>query len=194
MGEEQGIYNAGREFTWCLDPLDGTGAFVAGLPVWGVSIGLLRAGQPYLGVIYLPLMDECYWADATGPAYWDAAPIQVSDARSFDTGDWIAGPSRAHRNYRISFPGKLRALGSMAAYFCYVARGSALGALLGRPHLWDIAAGMAILRAAGGLTVTLNGQALDASTLLTGQICPEPVVLATPALVDELLGYIEVRR
>jgi myo-inositol-1(or 4)-monophosphatase len=75
-----------------------------------------------------------------------------------------------------------------------VARGSALGALLGRPHLWDIAAGMAILRAAGGLTVTLNGQALDASTLLTGQICPEPVVLATPALVDELLGYIEVRR
>jgi myo-inositol-1(or 4)-monophosphatase len=193
MGEEKGIHDTDREFVWSLDPLDGTGAFVSGLPVWGVSIGVLRAGIPYAGVIYLPMVDECYWADSDGPAYWNGMPIHATDATAFDPNDWIAGPSKAHLNYTISFPGKMRSLGCIASYFCYIARGSCVGALLGRPHLWDLAAGMAILRAAGGSIALIDGQPLDAATLLRGEVPSLPVLLSTPALMPQLLTYITAR-
>ncbi|MBC8078300.1 MAG: inositol monophosphatase [Chloroflexales bacterium] len=192
MGEEQGVDHAEREFVWSLDPLDGTGSFVSGLPIWGVSIGVLRAGQPFCGVIYLPLLDECYWADVSGPAFCNTVPIQVSDAATIDSTDWVGGPSKAHLRYRLSFPCKLRSLGSIAAYFCYTARGSAIGALLGRPHLWDMAAGMAILRAAGGVTALLDGSPLDTQALLRGDVPPLPVVIATPLLMGALREQIQL--
>lgn len=192
LGEEEGVDHAEREWVWALDPLDGTGSFVSGLPIWGVSIGLLRAGQPIAGVIYLPLPDECYWADETGPAFCNAALIQVSDASAIDGTDWVGGPSKAHLRYRLSFPCKLRSLGSVAAYFCYTARGSAIGALLGRPHLWDLAAGVAILRAAGGVTALLDGRPLDAGALLRGDVPPLPVVISTPSLIGPLREHIEL--
>jgi myo-inositol-1(or 4)-monophosphatase len=186
MGEEGGVDHAEREWVWSLDPLDGTGSFVAGLPIWGISIGVLRAGRPRVGVIYLPILDECYWADDGGPAFWDTTPIQVSDAAAIDSTDWIGGPSKAHLRYRLSFPCKMRSLGSIASYFCYTARGSAIGALLGRPHLWDLAAGMAILHAAGGVTTLLDGSELDAAAMLRGDVPPQPVVIGTPALIGPL--------
>src|SRR5262245_9302988 len=52
IGEEQTRRATDREFLWAIDPVDGTAAFVSGLPIWGTSLGLLRAGKPYLGMIY----------------------------------------------------------------------------------------------------------------------------------------------
>lgn len=191
MGEEQGVGAIDREFVWSLDPLDGTGAFVSGLPIWGVSIGLLRAGAPYLGVIYLPMLDDCYWSAAAGPAYRNDTPIQVSAATMIDSNDWISVSSHAHRTYQINFPGKTRSLSSVAADFCYVARGSSLGALIGRANLWDIAAGLAILRAAGGVAVTLSGQPLATHDLLDGRRINEALIISTPTLIEQLQGYIK---
>jgi myo-inositol-1(or 4)-monophosphatase len=193
MGEEEGIGAIEREFVWSLDPLDGTDAFVAGLPVWGVSIGILREGAPYLGVIYLPLTDECYWNDVQGCAYCNGQPIEVSQAEHFDRQDAIMVTSRTHHEYDVSFPGKVRSLGSFAAHCCYVARGSVLGALLGYPQLWDIAAGVAILHAAGGLAATLSGQPLDMQPMLAGRRPPEPLVISTPQLIEPLLNCIRVK-
>jgi myo-inositol-1(or 4)-monophosphatase len=193
MGEEEGIGAVEREFVWSLDPLDGTDAFVAGLPVWGVSIGILREGVPYLGVIYLPLTGECYWNDLQGRAYCDEQLIAVNRASALSAQDSIMVTSRAHNEYDISFPGKVRSLGSFAAHCCYVARGSVLGALLGYPQLWDIAAGIAILHAAGGMAATLSGQPLDTRSLLTGQKPAEPLVISTPALIEPLLNTIRVK-
>lgn len=193
MGEERGVHHVDREFVWALDPLDGTDAFVSGLPIWGVSIGLLRSGKPYAGLIYLPLMDEYYWTDADGVAYWNGHPIQVKQEQRVDSSDWIAVPSKAHLEYNITFRGKTRALGSIAAYFCYIARGSAVGALLGRPRLWDIAAGVAILQAAGGVTVGLSGAPLNLGAMLHGGPSAERIVLATPPLLANILESIEVR-
>jgi myo-inositol-1(or 4)-monophosphatase len=194
MGEEGGVDHAEREWVWSLDPLDGTGAFVSGLPIWGVSIGVLRGGLPRVGVIYLPMLDECYWADSAGPAFCNTTPIQVSEATAVDSTDWIGGPSKAHLRYRLSFPCKMRSLGSIASYFCYTARGSAIGALLGRPHLWDLAAGMAILHAAGGVTALLDGSPLDAGALLRGDVPPQPVVISTPALIGPLREHMQLIR
>ncbi len=193
MGEEQGIGAVEREFVWSLDPLDGTDAFVHGLPVWAVSIGVLRAGAPYLGVVYLPLVDDCYWNDGAGRAYCNDQRIQVTATASFSSQDSILVPSAAHRQYAISFPGKTRSMGSFAAHCCYVARGGVMGALLGYPQLWDIAAGSAILQDAGGVAVDLSGQKFDMRPLLDGSKPGVPLFISTPALVSELLPYIRLR-
>jgi myo-inositol-1(or 4)-monophosphatase len=117
----------------------------------------------------------------------------VSDIASFDAQDAILTPSRAHIEYDIRFPGKARSLGSFAAHCCYVARGSVVGALLGYPQIWDIAAGVAILNAAGGVAITLSGQPLDMRPMLDGSKPAEPLFVTTPKLADAMLAYIHVR-
>jgi myo-inositol-1(or 4)-monophosphatase len=195
IGEEQGGDNTDREFVWSLDPLDGTEAFLVGLPIWGVSIGILRHGRPYLGVIYLPMTDGCYWNDLDGRAYRNGKTIRTSQATRMEAKDWLAVPSNAHLSYDIIFPNKTRSLGSIVAHFCYVARGDTAGSLIGYPHLWDIAAGMAILQAAGGITVTLpDGEALDTRPLLNGGKTEQPVIACAPALMPDMLQSIRERR
>jgi fructose-1,6-bisphosphatase/inositol monophosphatase family enzyme len=193
IGEEQGAGAVEQEFVWAVDPIDGTNAFVSGLPLWCVSIGLLRFGEPYLGVIYLPLLDDCYWVDASGPAYRNDEPLTITNEATIDTSDWIAVSSYAHRQFDIRFPGKTRSLGSVAADFCYVARGSAAGALIGRANLWDIVAGVAILRAAGGTLQTLSGGQIVYRDLFDGSKLPEPILIAPPSMIETLRGYITRR-
>lgn len=193
IGEEQGGGDIDREYVWCLDPIDGTGAFVAGLATWCVSVGVLRYGQPHLGVIFLPMLDDCYWADAEGPAYRNDLPISVSHAAAVDSNDWMGVSSYTHRQFRIDFPGKTRGLSSVAADCCYVARGSAIGALIGRANLWDLAAGFAILRSAGAAAVGLSGAPVDVPALLDGRKLPEPIVIGPPQLLEALRGYIRRR-
>lgn len=195
MGEEQGIAGIEQEYVWSLDPLDGTESFLAGLPIWAVSIGLLRHQAPYLGVIYLPTTDCCYWNDLDGNAYRNDGVIHVSSATALDGRDWIAVPSNAHIDYTITFPSKTRSLGSIAAHCCYVARNSTPGSLIDYPHLWDIAAGMAIVDAAGGVMVTLrDGAPLDIRPLLDGSRTQQPVIICAPALRNDMLRSITVRR
>lgn len=193
IGEEQGGPVTDREFVWCIDPIDGTGAFVSGLPTWCVSLGLLRAGEPYLGVIYLPILDDCYSAEAGGPALRNDIPIAASDHTAIDSNDWMCVSSTAHRTVRIDFPGKTRVLSSVAADCCYVARGSAVGALIGRANLWDLAAGFAILGAAGAVSVHLSGAPVSVPDLLETRRLPEPIVLGPPQLIERLRGMITRR-
>jgi myo-inositol-1(or 4)-monophosphatase len=193
IGEEQTHHEVGREFLWALDPLDGTASFVAGLPIWGVSLGLLREGLPYLGVIYLPLLDDCYWCDVAGAAFLNEHPISVIEPRAWESEDWISVPSNIHRRFAIGFVGKVRSLGCVAASLCYVARGNAVGALISRAAIWDIAAGMAILSAAGGGAIGLSGQALDTTTMLGGDGLPEPLLIGAPAHAQALRAVIQLR-
>ena len=194
LGEEGGVHNTDAEYLWAIDPIDGTGAFVSGLPIWGISIGLLQQGHPILGCFYLPVLDEWYEADRRGPALFNGQPTEVMRENLLDSEAWICVPSNIHRRYSIHYPGKIRSLGSMAAYICYVARGTAAGALVGRPKLWDIAAGMAVLeRAGGGARLLHSGQPLDLRTMLNGQSAPEPVVVGSPPALEMLLKRIRVR-
>jgi len=180
LGEEQTRQGLDREFLWALDPIDGTALFVAGLPGWGISAGLLRHGEPYFGMIYFPLLEDCYWAGPTGSAMLNDQPIHVLPPRPLDSQDWIATPSDTHRRFTINFDGKTRGLGSTVGPFCYVARGSALGGLISRAAIWDIAAGLAILQAAGGVAVGLSGAPINTSAMLDGRLLGEPAILAAP--------------
>lgn len=194
LGEEQGGQSLESEYVWCLDPIDGTECFLAGLPVWGISIGLLAQKQLYRGVVYLPTTDDCYWNEAADKAYWNGKPIYASKAETLTADDWLLIPSRAHEQYTLSFPCKARSYGSLATHCCYVARNVAPAALLGRPKLWDIAAGLAILGAAGGAAVLLpSGQPLDVTALLAGKPLKEPLIACPPAFVGQLTTWIRER-
>jgi myo-inositol-1(or 4)-monophosphatase len=82
----------------------------------------------------------------------------------------------------------------MAAYVCYVARGTAAGALIGQPKLWDIAAGLAVLERAGGEARLLHSQTpLDLRAMVNGRSAPEPVVVGSPAAVEMLCKRIKLR-
>ncbi len=194
IAEELTHYGTDREFVWAIDPLDGTASYVAGLATWCVSLGLLRAGVPYLGVIYLPILDDYYWAEPASGAFRNGQAIHVAAPRDWDGEDWIATPSNTHRRFELDFIGKARSLGSVAAEFCYVARGGALGALLSRAALWDIAAGLALLRAAGGIAAGLSGTPLDTSVMLDGRLLPEPIIIGERSHVERLRPVIRDRR
>ena len=193
IGEEQTRRDINNEFLWALDPIDGTGSFVNGLPNWGVSIGLLRDGMPYIGVLYLPLSEECYWADTPHQAFLNNRPIQVINPSQWDSEDWISVPSDVHRQFQIDFPGKIRALGSTIATLAYVARGSAVGGLITRSFIWDVAAGLAILYAAGGVAIELSGQPLNVLELVDGRALAAPIIVAAPGQLAGLRGVMRSR-
>lgn len=80
LGEEDGIFGAeGSELMWALDPVDGTVNFLHGVPLSGVSLGLVRGNQPVLGVIELPFLGMRYSAYQGGGAYRGAERIVVAD-------------------------------------------------------------------------------------------------------------------
>ncbi|WP_448544649.1 inositol monophosphatase family protein [Roseiflexus sp.] len=195
IGEEQTKIDITKEYVWALDPIDGTASFVAGLPVWGISIGLLHRGVPCAGLFYMPLTDDCYWAFGDR-AFLGRQPISVVVAadNEWNSEDWLAIPSDAHRRLDIDFIGKTRSLGSAAAAICYVARGSALGAVLTYATIWDLAGGIAILKAAGGVGVTLSGVPLDNAALLEGRVIREPLLFGAPGTVEALRCRIRARR
>lgn len=191
LGEEQGTQSGQSGRVWVIDPIDGTAAYAAGLPVWGVSVGLLQDWEPAAGIFYLPLLDEFYLSHGRDALFNDQA-IQVDDSHHIDDQSYLCVTSAAHRKYRIDFIGKTRAMGSTAANICYVARGTAVAALVGRPSLWDIAGVLPVLRAAGGDLCCLPGHPLDLEALADGHKCPEPVLVGAPWALDYFAQRIEV--
>ena len=189
---EEGTKEIHGDYIWAVDPLDGTRSFLSGLPVWGISIGLIWRGQPWLGVVHLPLLDEWYYsASPAAGAFWNDQPIHCPFSQGLDEDSLLCVPADVHLRYSISFPGVIRGLGSAAAHLCYVARGNAMAVFLDRAHLWDIAAGAAILKAAGGTLWYLEGTGdvlagdlLDQGTLL------KPLLGAHPSVIDQLPAYI----
>jgi myo-inositol-1(or 4)-monophosphatase len=189
---EEGTSQIHGDYVWAIDPLDGTRAFLSGLPVWGVSIGLLRRGQPWLGVFHLPLLDDWYYS--AGPdagAFWNDRPIHCPAPDGWDEDSLLCIPADVHLRYRVKFPGIVRALGSAAAHLCYVARGNALAVFLDRPGIWDIAAGAAVMRAAGATLRYLEGTEVLEGDLLEQGTTLKPLVGAHPSIVDRLRACIE---
>ncbi len=191
---EEGTREMRGEYVWAIDPLDGTRAFLSGLPVWGVSIGLLWREKPWLGVFYMPLLGDYYYsASPMGGAFWNDQPIHCPVSDRWDRNSLLCVPSDIHWRYEINFSGITRSLGSAAAHLCYVARGSAVATLLGNPGIWDIAAGTAILQAAGGALRYLDGGEVEMGKLVKQGKSQEPMLAAHPLVIDRLAPLIKVR-
>ncbi len=153
---------------WLVDPLDGTRELVAGRDEYTVNIALIEGGVPVLGVVHTPAAGETHFGWGRGQAFRQRAdnPPEAISVRQPSEGSLIAVASRSHRDAETEKflqeqgIGETRAIGS-SLKFCILAAGEAdIYPRFGRTMEWDIAAGHAVLAAAGGSVTTLDGVAL----------------------------------
>ena len=150
---------ADGETYFVLDPIDGTASFVSGLPVWGISLGVIKSGKPIAGYFYMPATDDFYYTQTDGPVYLNEAKTRLKPFDKTHRESLLLSISRVHKRFDINpdYPGKVRCLGSTAAHICYIATGSADVALVGGSYIWDLAAAVAMLYRNGGTARYLNG-------------------------------------
>ncbi len=177
---------------WAIDPIDGTRVFLNGLPLWCISIGLLRNGEVYRGVVYLPVTKDIYYTTDEGVAYWNNRPLAGMLPTTWNRDSFIGVSSGAHRYFDIDFR-RLRALGAIATHHIYVASGVAVAALHRQASLWDIAGAHAILKAVGGQALYLDGTSLALAEILAEEKrrCRGPVLAGHPAVIEDLLPKIK---
>jgi myo-inositol-1(or 4)-monophosphatase len=186
-GEEE-VWNPTHEpasNVWAIDPIDGTTAFVQGLPGWGISVGLMHAGQPCFGIFYMPLLDDLTYTTTEGKIYCNYRLLDQSVHTNWGLKGFLAISASTHHDFHIRVK-RTRAMGSIGASLVYTARGAAAGAFIPKAHLWDLVAGAAILMEAGGELRYLSGQSVDYLDLLDGRLTPEPMLAAHPNLQAEL--------
>ena len=147
-----------RAFVWVIDPLDGTTNFVNGLPVFASSIGVLHQGRPIAGAIYVPSptasAGRVFHARCGGGAFAGDDPVRVYDKPKPLPNGLITIPASFRRRYTMGKElrrlGEPRNIGSTAYEMTLVASGVMHYAAFAAPHAWDVAAGVAIVREAGG--------------------------------------------
>ncbi len=150
----------GHRLVWVVDPIDGTRAFMAGLPDWGVCVALLADNQPVLGVVHAPALEATYAASLGRGATRNAGEIR---ARSLHEGPpRIAGPKPMlevlAKVYAFDAQPKVP---SLALRLARIAEGSLDGGLISPDSRdWDLAAADLILSEAGGTVTTLAGERL----------------------------------
>lgn len=145
-------------YLWIIDPLDGTTNFSLRLPHWGVSIACLYKGEPLIGCVYFPVIDELYSAQNGGGSYLNNNLLQTNSEFSRQNLSFFSCCSRTHQSFNISVPYKARILGSACYTLCSVAKGTAILGFEATPKIWDIAAGWLIIQEAGGLIESLDGK------------------------------------
>jgi myo-inositol-1(or 4)-monophosphatase len=174
LSEEGETILAEEEFTWVIDPLDGTTNFARGIPLWGISIALLYRQQPVFGCVYLPPIDRLFLGCHPGDSGLDLPTIATENDRpiavSKATADREALPqanrnqlfslcARSLKTWQPNFPCKIRMLGVATYNFLCVANGTMLGAVEATPKIWDLAAVYPIIAAAGGHWHSLRTEA-----------------------------------
>ncbi len=192
IGEEYGEAGSNSAgFHWAIDPIDGTSSFLAEMPVWAVSVGLLREGQPVLGIVFAPVIDDFYQASEETGVQLNGKPLNLSRPAAIDENTPLLSFSNAWKKMRLRFPGKVWSYGSAAVHTAMVAKGTVIGSVCENPFLWDIAAAAVIVREAGGEIQYLSGQVMDTRHFTQDHRSPEPIIAAHPAVLDELRSCIE---
>jgi myo-inositol-1(or 4)-monophosphatase len=176
LSEETGWIGAeeGGDLAWAVDPLDGSVNYIKGFPHCAVSIALLRGGRPILGVVDCFLLGETFAGLVGAGAWLNGAPISVSNVSRPEEGILNTGiPARA-KTEETAFNAfmnemlkwrKVRMLGSAAAALAYVAAGRADFYRESGSMIWDVAAGLALVEAAGG-RIRMEGPAADQPMLV----------------------------
>ena len=169
LEEHDDIEGKDTSNTWVIDPLDGTTNFLHGIPHFAISIGLVRDGEPFAGVVYNPITDEMFWAEKGQGAFLNGRRLRVS-ARAelpdalFATGIPFFGKKKDDDRYleRIdavtSVSSGIRRFGSAALDLAFVAAARYDGYWECGLHPWDLAAGVVLVREAGGFVTDINGK------------------------------------
>ena len=191
VGEETSDAAQRPEKAIYIDPIDGTTNFVHGIPFCAISVGVVEHGRPVAGVVYLPILDELYRAEAGGGAFCNGEPLHVGTAETLEksliaTGfpytkvdqgkdfEWVM---RAMRRL-LPLTRDIRRLGSASVDLCYVAKGTFEGFYEVNLKPWDVAAGWIIVEEAGGRVTKEDG-----SPYAIG----EHIIVATNAKIHDAL-------
>jgi len=194
LAEETGIHAEGAEYTWIIDPIDGTLNFTQRIPLCCTSIAVSRGGELLAGVIYNPMMEEFFFAEKGSGATLNGQQISVSEKADFARACLVTGfpyhwPHEEHEHplktfERVVMKGlPVRRLGSAALDLAWTACGRFDGFWEYNLSPWDVAAGYLIVREAGGRVTDFTGaESTPASARQT---------LATNGRIhDEMLRFI----
>lgn len=157
-----------------IDPLDGTTNFLHGLPHWCISIAIVENGKTKSGIVYAPITNELFYAEAGEGAYMGKKRLRVSGRNKFDSAAIAVGESLPHmpwyeqsleqanklRKQNVS----IRRFGAAALELCYVASGRLEAYWETGIKVWDVAAGILILEEARGKVTSLNADNSDPMT------------------------------
>lgn len=191
--EEQTITTAQKEYMWVIDPLDGTTNFIHQLPIYSVSIGLLKNNVPIIGVVYEPNRDELFYAWQGGGAFLNGKKIHVKQnkelgkallATGFPYYDFDLMPKYLNTlQHFLKISQGMRRMGSAAVDLAYVACGRFDGFFEYGLSPWDVAGGIVLVQEAGGKTSTFTGD--------NDAIFGKEVVAASTAIYPEFIAVIQ---
>ena len=197
LGEETGLKNKKSEFTWIIDPLDGTSNFAAGLPWFGVIICVLKNSIPIMAGCFLPVQNEIYFAEKGKGATRNGFKISVSSetelknmlaSYSLDSSD-EPGKTESEAQIIGKLVQKIRNLRSTNSLldYCYTADGK-LGACINQTtKIWDIAGPVLIIEEAGGIVTDIQGKPFDFSLNETNYYRNFTIACSNKLLYPELI-------
>jgi myo-inositol-1(or 4)-monophosphatase len=185
--EEKTTTSVGERYNWIIDPLDGTTNFIHGLPAFSVSIALKEYDELVLGVVYEINQDECFYAWKDAPAYLNGKEISVSKNTTVGTSLLATGFPYYDFGKQVAYielfaelmksSHGLRRIGSAAVDLAYTACGRFDAFYEYNLNAWDVAAGIVIVKQAGGQVVNFKGgsEVLETRELLAtnGRITDE---------------------
>jgi myo-inositol-1(or 4)-monophosphatase len=191
MEERGAVEGDDDQHRWIVDPLDGTTNFLHGIPIFAISIALERQGQIVAGVIYNPAMDELYVAERGGGAFMNDRRMRVAARRQLS--DCVVATGIPHlglgnhgralidlRNVMADSSG-IRRLGAAALDLAYVAAGRFDAFWEDGLKPWDMAAGILMIREAGGFLSTREGgqDMLDTGSIVAGNELTHAALIKT---------------
>jgi histidinol phosphatase-like enzyme (inositol monophosphatase family) len=192
IGEEYGEDRPDAEFVWVLDPIDGTRAFISGLPLWTTLIGLRHRGKPVVGVIAQPFTGEYFVGSALGSRLESAAGTRalrtrscaaLSDALTATTDPHLFAGRESEAYRRFHEAAKLVRFGVDAYAYAMVAMGK-LDVVIERGlKCWDVDAAVPVLAGAGGLVTDWQGETI-------GRNGGQMVIVGDPALLPQVTALL----
>ena len=152
ISEEDGSkVNSDSENVWIIDPIDGTSNFLHGIPHFAISIALKSNNEIISGLIYDPIKDEMFYAEKNSGAYFNNQRIKVSKKKEIENCLFATGGKEKIISDFIT-----RKTGCAALDMAYVAAGRYDGYFQNNLNLWDVAAGIIIIKEAGGIVNEIN--------------------------------------
>ena len=152
LSEESGIEeNKDKNNTWIIDPIDGTMNFLHGIPHFAISIALKSNNEIVSGLIFDPIKDEMFYAEKDSGAFFNNHRVKVSKKNEINECLFVTG-GKIKKQLDIQY----RKSGSAALDIAYVAAGRYDGYFQHNLNLWDIAAGIILIKEAGGLINEIN--------------------------------------
>jgi len=186
-----GYTHGEQRYLWIFDPISGSANFQSGIPIWGMSLALLENFWPVLGVFYMPVMRDMFYAAAGGNAYRGNSAMRMQRPDPLNDESLLFAYSRFHQNYRCTFPGKVRNLGCTGAHFCYVAMGRGDAVLASNESFQDLAALRVIIEAVGGKILRLDGKDFFLNEYLSGHSVEGDILACGPTYVSQIKGCLQ---